>query len=79
VPIAFTTDGYYIVKVDTGIGEQYASIHIAKPALISVSLNWNPLDSLSAHYKSLEGGPAATPEAAWALWRGSLTSSAFKL
>jgi hypothetical protein len=78
-PIAYTTDGYYIVQVDTGIGEQYACIQIITQQDHPVPANWNPLDGFSAHHKAIVGGPGATPEAAWALWRGAQpAASAFK-
>lgn len=62
MPIAYTSDGWYVCRVDTGIGEQYNAIQVTKPALALG--NWNPLDGLSSHYKFLVSGPHLTAEAA---------------
>jgi hypothetical protein len=54
--IQFTTPGWYIIQVDTGIGEQHGVVQI---------LQASDLDRLSSHYKQLKYGPEATPEEAW--------------
>jgi hypothetical protein len=69
--IQFTAIGWYIVRVDTGIGEQYTAIEIAQ---------LSDIDRVSGHYKDLVFGPADTAELAHAGWRTSLpTGHAFGL
>ena len=68
--IQYTSDGWYIVRVDTGIGEQYATVNVVDPN--PLPSNYNPLDGLSSHYKALVSGPSVTAEASWTSWRASL-------
>ena len=75
--ITFSTDGWYIVRVDTGIGEQYACVQITKPLgtpRSPVAATWNPIDGLSSHYMYLVSGPDISAEAAWATWNAPRVS-----
>ena len=68
----YNGDGWYVCRVDTGIGEQYAVTRITNPSAGIAAVAFNPLDSLSDHYKEISGGPGSTPEEAWAIWRLAL-------
>jgi hypothetical protein len=63
--IEFSTTGWYIVRVDTSIGEQYTAIEIEQ---------LGDIDRVTSHYKELVFGPEVTAEAAWSGWRTSLPS-----
>jgi hypothetical protein len=83
MPISFSTNGWYIARVDTGIGEQYASVQITMPSAVAgmgiAATVFDPMDAMSAHYIGLVSGPAATAEEAWATWRTSSAPTHFKV
>jgi hypothetical protein len=63
--VRFSEPGWYIARVETGLGQQYAPIELASVDPFVASLI----------HKELVWGPEPTAEDAWANWRKSLPVS----